>query len=77
MSSSAITVIPYLDGANYSTWSTSMIAYLHLQKLIGYINGQYTHPVHTSHIATTAEVQAGTYSAGQVIDTSPADINLG
>ena len=74
MSSSAINIVPLLDGSNYQTWKSSMMAYLRFQKLSGIISGRVTHPdEHRS--PTTAEISANTYTANaQILITDAAHL---
>lgn len=74
MSSSAITVVPFLDGANYQTWSSSMLAYLCFQKLAGIVGSCQIRPTPILRAPTSAKIATGTYTAGNEVDISPDEL---
>ena len=70
MSSSAITVVPILNGTNYNEWASAMRAYLQINKLWFYVNGNKTCPENTYCSPTNAELQSETYPPGTRISTT-------
>ena len=74
MSSSAITIVPILNGTNYNEWASAMRAYLQINKLWFYVNGNKTCPEDTYCNPTTAEIQNQTYASGTRIHTTSQEI---